>query len=83
VDAIEALARRFPDRAHCIRRLHREDATFQAICEDYAEALRALQHWQGAGEHARQRAEEYHRIVTELEDEAWAVLQACCEPLRR
>jgi hypothetical protein len=42
VGASAALVRRFPDRARSIRRLEAEDATFRAICEDYAEALRAL-----------------------------------------
>jgi hypothetical protein len=77
VDATEALAQRFPEHARSIRRLRGEDESFGAICEDYALALRALGHWQGAGDSARQRIEEYRGIVTDLEDEALAALKAC------
>lgn len=76
LDAIEALARRFPDRARSIRRLQAKDATFRAICEDYAEALRALEYWQAADDSSWRKAEEYRRLVKELEDEAVAALQA-------
>jgi hypothetical protein len=73
---IEALVRRFPDHARCIRRLQVEDTTFRAICEDHAEALRALAHWQAADESSRSKAEEYRRLARELEDEAAAALKA-------
>jgi uncharacterized protein YdcH (DUF465 family) len=76
VDAIEALVRRFPDHARSIRQLQAEDATFRAICEDYGEALRALEHWRTADQSARNRAEEYRRFVQELEDEALAIVEA-------
>lgn len=76
VDAITALCSRFPDHAWSIRRLHAEHATFRAICEDYAEALRALQYWQAADLSSQRKAEEYHRMVEELEDEALAALMA-------
>jgi hypothetical protein len=72
--AIEVLVRRFPDHARSIRRLEAQDATFRAICEDYADALRALEHWRGAGQSAQQRIEDYRQIVTELEDEVLAAL---------
>jgi uncharacterized protein YdcH (DUF465 family) len=77
VAAIEALVRRFPDRACKIRRLHAEDATFRAICEDHAEALRALAYWEVADQSSKRKAEEYRRLIKELEDEALAVLKAC------
>jgi hypothetical protein len=77
VDAVEALVRRFPDRARSIRRLQAEDATFRAICEDYAEARRALAYWQRADQASHRKAEEYRRLVQELEDEAAAALHAC------
>ena len=76
VDPIEALARRFPDRARSIRRLQEADATFRAICEDYALALRALAYWEAADQSSRRKAEEYRRLVKELEDEAAVALQA-------
>jgi hypothetical protein len=77
VVANDALARRFPDRARSIRRLQAEDATFRAICEDYAEALQALAYWQAPERSCEQRAEEYRRLVEELEEEALAALGAC------
>ena len=77
MDAIEALVRRFPDRARSIRRLHAEDATFRAICEDYADALRALDYWQAADHSSRIKAEEYRRLVVEFEYEASAALKVC------
>jgi uncharacterized protein YdcH (DUF465 family) len=77
VDAIAALARRFPDYVGSIRRLQAQDAAFRAICEDYGEALRALTHWQAANQSAQQKAEEYRRLVKELEDEALTALKAC------
>ncbi|HYZ25651.1 MAG TPA: hypothetical protein VE597_01970 [Geminicoccaceae bacterium] len=76
MDPIEALVRRFPERARSIRRLQAEDASFRAICEDYAEALRALEHWQAADDSSRKKAEEYRGLVKELEDEAVAALKA-------
>ena len=77
VAAIEALIRRFPDRARSIRRLQAADVTFGAICEDYADALRALEYWQAADQSSHKKAEEYRRLIAELEDEALAVLKAC------
>lgn len=73
--AIEALVRRFPDHARRIRRLEAENATFRAICEDYAEALGALAYWEAADQSSRRKAEEYRRLVRELEDEALAALR--------
>jgi hypothetical protein len=76
VDAIEALICRFPDHAKSIRRLQMQDPNFREICEDYGEALRALEHWQKVDNSAHKRAEDYDRFVTELEDEALAALRA-------
>jgi hypothetical protein len=74
--ATDALARRFPERALKIGRLQAEDASFRAICEDYDEARRALAYWLSAGQAGDTRAEEYRRIVAELEAEASAALSA-------
>ena len=83
VDAIEALVQRFPAHAQSIRRLQSEDATFRAVCEDYAEALRALAHWEAADRSSQRKAEEYRRLVKELEDEAASALQAYENSWRR
>jgi hypothetical protein len=73
---IDALVRRFPERARSIRRLQAKDATFCSICEDYAEGLRALAYWQAADSSSWQKAEEYRRLVEELEEEALEALKA-------
>ncbi|HZB53992.1 MAG TPA: hypothetical protein VE527_10210 [Reyranella sp.] len=73
--AVEVLVRRFPDRARSIRRLEAQDATFRAICEDYADALRALAYWEATDQSSRRKAEDYRRLVKELEDEALAALR--------
>ena len=67
---------RFPDRARSIRRLYATHQDFRAICEDYEEALRALEYWQVADRSCQQRATEYRELVKELGDEALAALQA-------
>jgi uncharacterized protein YdcH (DUF465 family) len=71
-----SLARRFPQHAAKIRRLRARDPDFRSICDDYDDARRALKHWQAAGQAAPERVAEYREILTELEAEALAILQA-------
>ena len=73
---IETLARRFPQHASKIRRLQARDPDFRSICDDYDDAWRALKHWQAAGQAAPERVAEYRQMLTELEAEALAILQA-------
>jgi hypothetical protein len=75
-DEIETLACRFPQHASSIRRLQARDPSFRSICEDYAEAQRALKHWQAAGQAAPERVAEYRESLKELEAEALAALEA-------
>ena len=75
-DEIEALARRFPQHASTIRRLHARDPDFRSICDDYGEAQRALKHWEAAGQAAPGRVEEYRQICRSSKAEALAILQA-------
>jgi len=75
-EAIEGLARRFPQHAATIRRLPARDPSFNSICDDYGEARRALKHWEAACPAAPKRVAEYRQILAELEAEALAVLQA-------
>jgi hypothetical protein len=75
-DEIESLACRFPQHASTIRRLGARDPNFRSICENYGEAQRVLKHWEAAGQAAPERAAEYRQILTELEAEALAILQA-------
>jgi hypothetical protein len=75
-DEIESLACRFPQHASTIRRLQARDPSFRSICDDYGEAQRALKHWEAAGQTAPGRVAEYRQILTELEAEACAILEA-------
>jgi hypothetical protein len=75
-NATETLARRLPQHAATIRRLAAGDPGFRAICDDYGAAERALRHWESAGHAAPERAAEYRQMLTELEAEALAILQA-------
>ena len=71
---IAAVVARFPLRELEIRRRCAGDPKFGEICEDYGLALAALRHWEGAGPAGATRAEEYRRIVGELEAEILATL---------
>ena len=75
-DAIESLTRRFPQHASTIRRLQACDPSFRSICDDYAEAQRALKHWEAASPAAPERVAEYRQSLKELEAEALAILDA-------
>jgi hypothetical protein len=75
-NAIETLARRFPQHASTIPRLQARDPNFRSICEDYGLALRALEHWQMTASSSPRKVEEYRLIVKELEAEALTALEA-------
>jgi hypothetical protein len=75
-DAIDILARRFPKHTSTMHRLAARDPDFRSICDDYAEAQRALKHWQAAGQAAPERVAEYRQSLKELEAEALAVLES-------
>ena len=65
----ESLARRFPGQADRFDRLFQENDSFQSICEDYEEAVRAHRHFSAASGGMDLRAEEYRQMVLELEAE--------------
>jgi hypothetical protein len=75
-NAIESLTRRFPERASAIRRLGARDPNFRAICGDYADVQRALEHWEAASPAVPERVSEYRQSLNELEAEALAILEA-------
>jgi hypothetical protein len=77
-NAIETLARRFPEHAATLRRLGARDPTLRAIGKDYALTLRALRHWQAASHaSAPERVAEYRQSLEELEAEALTMLKPC------
>jgi hypothetical protein len=69
-----AAVARFPDRELEIRRLHARDADFREVCEDYEEAMKALQYWQAPGHSDKAKAEDYRQLVAEFETELLAKL---------
>lgn len=60
---------RFPDRELEIHRLCTRDPEFQAICQDYGQALAVHAHWRAKGPAGAARAVEYQAILAELEAE--------------
>jgi hypothetical protein len=62
-----AVVNRFPQYELAIRRLCALDPGFLGACEDYAEAAIALRHWEQAGAGQAARAEEYRRILGDIE----------------
>lgn len=74
--SIDRLVSRFPRHELAIRRLYVRDSEFRAVCDDYGEVQRALEHWQAADEAAPGRVAEYRRMLEELESEALTFLNA-------
>jgi len=76
-----ALAR-FPDRELEMRRLHAQDADFREVCEDYEDAMNALQYWQAPGHSDKAKAEGYRQLVADFEAELLAMLDRRRRALR-
>ena len=74
--SIDLLVSRFPRHEFAIRRLYVRDPEFRAVCDDYGEVQRALEHWQATDQAAPGRVAEYRRMLEELEAEALAFLNA-------
>jgi len=66
---------RFPAHEFLLRRLHASSPEFRVVCGDYELALGALRHWETIGPDS-ERAEEYRRWVSDLEDEILRVIAA-------
>jgi hypothetical protein len=60
---------RYPQRELEIRRHCLGDPVFRSICSDYAEASTALARWRNAGDAGAPLAEDYARLLLELEAE--------------
>ena len=60
---------RFPNqRAEIVGRMVAAP-DLQAICQDYEDCARALEHWSKAADAPSERVAEYTRLLDELEDE--------------
>ena len=77
MSGLTPLVTRWPHRELSIRRLFTKSADFRTICEDYEEALRALQRWQAAGSDGK--AEEYRSLAAEIEAEILRMLDRSME----
>ena len=75
--SIDLLVRRFPRQEFAIRRLYVRDPEFRAVCDDYGEVQRALEHWQATDQPAPGRVTEYRRMLEELEAEVVTFLSHC------
>lgn len=71
----DLLVNRLPQHEFAIRRLSVRDPEFRAICDDYADVQRALEHWQARDPGDPARIAEYRRMLEELEAEALAMLK--------
>jgi hypothetical protein len=76
VPSSDLLVSRFPGHEFTIRRLYGRDPGFRAVCDDYGEVRRALEHWQAADRPVPERVAEYRRMLGELEAEALGMLEA-------
>lgn len=62
---LSALGEHFPTRELEIRRLFARDEEFRCACEDYEDAISAIQHWQ-RDENNAVRVAEYRRLANEI-----------------
>jgi outer membrane protein assembly factor BamD (BamD/ComL family) len=76
VQSIDLLVNRLPTHEFAIRRLYVRDPEFRAVCDDYGEVQRALEHWRATDQAAPGRVAEYRQMLEELEAEALAFLNA-------
>jgi hypothetical protein len=76
VPSSDLLVSRFPRHELAIRRLYVNEPEFRAVCDDYGEVQRALEHWQAADRTVVGRVAEYRRMLEELEAEALTFLNA-------
>jgi hypothetical protein len=81
VEHIDDLCTRHPSHAWQIRRLSLRDPRFRSICDDYGEALDAIEFWRhgkGAAKDrlvAKERVVEFCRIAEELRQEVLEYLE--------
>jgi hypothetical protein len=65
-----AIVERFPRHKAAVRRLFKENESFQTLCEDYWTCAEALRHWnQSVAKEAVVRRKEYTALLQDLEAE--------------
>ncbi len=75
MEHIDDLCRRFSDHALHIRRLSLRDSKFRSICDDYGEALRAIEIQRSRDDAAKDRGGEFRRIAEDLREEVRTYLE--------
>jgi hypothetical protein len=73
---LATVVRCFGAHEFAVRRLYATDPDFQEICEDYAIAIGSLNRWKDDQE----KSVDYQDIVTEIEAEILAYLEAAHLP---
>jgi hypothetical protein len=76
MNCLATITRCFGEHEFAVRRLYATDPDFQEICEDYAIAVRSLERWKDNQE----KSAEYQNIITEIEAEILAYLEAAHLP---
>ena len=72
MERCRSIMARFPERELELRRACARDVDFRAVCVDHGEAVSALRRFDEAGD---PRADEYRKIVDELEEEILGLLE--------
>jgi hypothetical protein len=68
--SLKFIIERYPSQEMIIRRMFKEDESFQAFCDDYEACVNALDYWRESLDPvASSRIEEYVIILNELEQE--------------
>jgi len=68
----QSFVEKFPDHELAVRRLILRDRDFGAVCENHEACLAAARHWEEQG--FSERAAEYRRLSSEIEEEILAYL---------
>ncbi|MEY8098173.1 hypothetical protein AB9F29_12195 [Falsihalocynthiibacter sp. S25ZX9] len=71
-----AIICKFPEYERAIQQLCAENESLGSACMDFEEATAAFHHWRKVENDGLNRAQEYHRIMDELEAEIRSVLQS-------
>jgi hypothetical protein len=68
---------RLPQHRHAIQKRMLADREFRSLCDDYDDALEALQRWEASDDrHLQERVQEFRTLVAELEQDILRELAA-------
>ena len=76
LSTLQPVLNRFPEVRPTLERLFRENSSFQSLCDDYRDCLKALRHWeQSSSKEAPALAQSYAELLEELEQEIGQFLE--------